>query len=117
MEEEGTPSEVLALVETQSMASMGSSMASTQGRRTSRWAYIPVEHWDPRFKADYEAFKAESGSRRHRIWLSWTREQRRLVYMASGPRSRKQQLHWLSAVKFRKQGGRTWDNDPNDDSD
>ena len=62
--EEG-PSEELAL--TQATAT------SSQGGRTARWAYTPKEHWEPRFREEYEAFKAARGDRRFEIWLGWPR--------------------------------------------
>jgi hypothetical protein len=72
---------------------------SSQGGRTARWAYTPKEHWEPRFREEYEAFKAARGDRRFEIWLGWSKEERRLVYLVSGMRSRKLQLRWKGQIK------------------
>ena len=83
----------------QELALTQATATSSQGGRTARWAYTPKEHWEPRFREEYEAFKAARGDRRFEIWLGWSKEERRLVYLVSGMRSRKLQLRWKGQTK------------------
>jgi hypothetical protein len=91
IDEDAGPSEQLSQTQV--------SAISSQGERTGRRSYAPMELWEPRFRKEYEAFKAARGDRRFEIWLGWSKEEQRLVYLASSLRSRKLQLRWKGQVK------------------
>ena len=100
-EEEAGPSEQLALTQT--------SATSSQGAHAGRRSYTPKEYWEPRLREEYEAFETTGGGRRYAIWQGWFEEERHLVYLASGPRSRKLQLRWRGQVKHLMR--RAWEQD------
>ena len=100
-EEEAGPSEQLALTQT--------SATSSQGAHAGRRSYTPKEYWEPQLREEYEAFTTSRGGRRYETRQGWSEEERRLVYLASGPRSRKLQLRWRGQVKHLMR--RAWEQD------
>ena len=91
--EDPNPSEELAL-------SQARSATSRRSGSTSRRTYLPKALWGPRLTEQHEAFKAAaSEERRREIWLGWTAQERRWVLLASGPRSRVQQLKWKAEIE------------------
>ncbi len=109
MEKENNPSEELPVAQTQ---------ATTTTSRTGsarRQSYVRKEFWDRRLVKEFEVFKTAPSDRRHKIWLGWTKEERRWVLLASGVRSRQEQFRWKAEFQFRPRRRRAGDSDPDDD--
>ena len=77
-----------------------------------------VSHpWEPKLREQYEAFKAARGNRRYETWEGWSKEVRRLVYLASGVRSRKLQLRWKGREEHRSRCPRAQDGSDDEDEE
>jgi hypothetical protein len=87
----------------------------SRGGRAGRRSYIPKELWSPQLRKEHEEFKSAKGERRHEIWLGWSSEERRLVYLASSASSRMEQLRWKGQVKHVLR--RTWAKYHSDEED